>query len=81
MSGPGEPRVPVCFPCSALIPESHPPRNPCRNLTSGEYIQMSGRAGRRGKDVRGHVVLLVDKGFTEEVARKVMLVRTSVQVS
>jgi ATP-dependent RNA helicase DOB1 len=31
-----------------------------RVLTSGEYIQMSGRAGRRGKDDRGHVVVLVE---------------------
>jgi replicative superfamily II helicase len=31
-----------------------------RRLTSGEYIQMSGRAGRRGKDARGHVVVLVE---------------------
>lgn len=31
-----------------------------RALTSGEYIQMSGRAGRRGKDSRGYVVMLVE---------------------
>ena len=31
-----------------------------RYLTSGEYIQMSGRAGRRGLDTRGLVVQMVD---------------------
>lgn len=32
-----------------------------RSLTSSEYIQMAGRAGRRGKDVRGLVVYLPQK--------------------
>jgi len=36
---------------------------------------MSGRAGRRGKDLRGHVVVLVDRGFDEAVARGLMMVR------
>lgn len=31
-----------------------------RYLTSGEYIQMSGRAGRRGKDEKGFAIMLLE---------------------
>jgi ATP-dependent RNA helicase DOB1 len=43
-----------------------------RNLSSGEYIQMSGRAGRRGLDDRGVVVMMVDEKL-EPFAAKEMI--------
>jgi ATP-dependent RNA helicase DOB1 len=44
-------------------------------ITSGEYIQMSGRAGRRGKDERGIVVLIIDERMSPTNAKEIVKVR------
>eukprot|EP01006_Ploeotia_vitrea_P011915 TRINITY_DN31653_c0_g1_i1.p1 TRINITY_DN31653_c0_g1~~TRINITY_DN31653_c0_g1_i1.p1 ORF type:complete len:959 (-),score=119.94 TRINITY_DN31653_c0_g1_i1:119-2995(-) len=41
-----------------------------RFLTSGEYIQMSGRAGRRGLDQFGNVVMMIDSKCETDEIRK-----------
>lgn len=44
-----------------------------RMLTTDEYIQMAGRAGRRGKDTRGYVFYLPDKRVEELADIKKMM--------
>lgn len=44
-------------------------------VTSGEYIQMSGRAGRRGLDERGIVILMVDEKMSPSVGKEIVKVR------
>ncbi|KAK3387491.1 rRNA-processing arch domain-containing protein [Podospora didyma] len=44
-----------------------------RPLTSSEYIQMAGRAGRRGLDDRGIVIMMVDDKLEPETARAIVV--------
>lgn len=43
-----------------------------RPLSSGEYIQMSGRAGRRGKDDRGFTMLMIDQNLTKADCKEML---------
>lgn len=43
-----------------------------RHITGGEYIQMSGRAGRRGLDDRGITILMANKKLEPEGAKAIL---------
>lgn len=52
-----------------------------KDLTAGEYTQLTGRAGRRGIDVEGHAVVVEHPGFDVEMLGRLASKRTYPLVS
>jgi ATP-dependent RNA helicase HelY len=52
-----------------------------KDLTAGEYTQLTGRAGRRGIDIEGHAVVVEHAGFDVEVLGRLASKRTYPLVS
>ncbi|XP_042378817.1 DExH-box ATP-dependent RNA helicase DExH10 [Zingiber officinale] len=52
-----------------------------RYIGSGEYIQMSGRAGRRGKDERGICVIMIDEEMEMKILKEMVLGKPAPLVS